>query len=851
MLGSAVPFSIWSASSDIEVSAVTSADSGTCGENLNWVYSDGILRISGTGAMSEYGIYSNYPWYDYRHSITQVIVEEGVTSIGDNSFRNSPVLTSAVLSSSVASIGECAFGDCDKLVSVEADTDNPHYASIDGILFDKKQNTLLIYPAGKTAKTYTIPNGVTAVGDYAFYSCDKLKSVTLPSSVKEIGSCAFRICESLITVNASEGLTSIADYAFAGCSYLTAFDTPDTVTDIGPYAFSSCTMLKSVTLPDSLTNIGEFAFYSCDSLDNIQIPDSITSLNDGVFGWCDSLTSVIIPENVTSIGYYAFGSCQALTSIVIFGDVESIGEYAFGGCSSLAWIAINNPDCSIYDSEETIYSNAVIYGHEGSTTQSYAEQYGRRFYELVSATCGDGVTWILAENGVMTISGAGAIKDYYWDLPDDALWNENEDNVTEINIENGITAIGAFAFKDFANLSYISIPDSVTSISEYAFCGCKSLPFITIPESVTSIGDYAFGRCERLGSVTIENPDCEIYDSEDTIYSGAVIYGYEGSTAESYAEKYGREFVTLGKGSCGKNLTWKYLDGVLTISGTGAMTDFSNASEQPWYRYRDRITEVIIGEGVTSIGYCAFRYCDKITSVTIPESMKSIGTWGFGNCYSLSSVIIPESVESIDIVAFENCYSLDSVTIYNSNCEIYDHRNTIPSDIIYGYEGSTAQSYAEKYGNTFLSVDSIPVRGDVNADGALTIADVVALQKWLLCTPNATLADWKAADLCEDDRLDVFDLCLMKRELLNVIYFRQSYSVLHNNICVLHQTDSDDYLVAYDIKNNSVTKMTDYYAKRTNWDSYTKDTCFNGFINDRILIPLTGDDGKNYKKRNY
>lgn len=766
MLFSAVPLGVWTESLHLEVSAVTSDATGICGESLTWEYSDGVLIISGTGAMTEYEYYSDYPWYDYRNSITKVIVEDGVTSISENAFRISPALTSVTLSSSVESIGECAFGDCDRLTSIEADADNPYFTSSNGILFDKNQTALLIYPAGKTAKSYTIPNGVTAVGDYAFYSCDKLQTVTIPKSVNSIGSCAFRICESLLTANVSEGLISIADYAFAGCARLTAFDTPETVTSIGDYAFSSCTSMASVTLPESLTNIGKNAFYSCDSLNDIEIPGKITVLNDGVFGCCDSLTSIVVPENITRIGYYAFGNCQSLTSVVIFSGVTSIGEYAFGGCTSLISIAINNPDCEIFDAEKTICSTAAISGYRGSTAESYAEKYDRRFNELVSGSCGDGVTWILTAYGDMTISGNGAIKDYYFNLPSDALWRDIKDNIGRVNIEKGITAIGDFAFKDCFDLSSITIPDSVTSIGRYAFCNCYSLTSITIPESVTSIGDYAFGRCERLGSITIENPDCEIYDSEDTIYAGATIYGYKGSTAESYAKKCGRKFVSLGTGTCGENLTWELQDGVLTISGAGAMTDFSNASEQPWLDYRSRITEVIIGEGVTSIGKCAFRYCGNITSVTIPDSVKQIGTWGFGNCYRLTDVILPEHVASVDIVAFESCGSLESVTIYNPNCEIYDHRNTIPSTIIYGYEGSTAQRYAENYGNTFISIDNIPVRGDINADGASTVADVVTLQKWLLCTPNTTLADWKAADLCEDDRLDVFDLCLMKRELL-------------------------------------------------------------------------------------
>ena len=683
MLYSFVPLGIWAESLRIDVSAAAS-DTGVCGESLTWEYSEGILTISGTGSMTEYRNNSEYPWYTYQKSITRVITEEGVTTIGD----------------------------------------------------------------------------------YAFYNCSKLKSVTLSSTMKEIGVDAFRICESLLNVDTNKGLVSIGDHAFAGCSVLTFFDMPDTVTDIGPYAFSSCTRLESVILPDSLTNLGEFAFYSCDSLDNIHIPDGITRLNDGVFGRCESLSSVIIPENITSIGYYAFGYCPELTSVVIFGDVESIGDSAFAGCTSLAAIAINAPECEIFDDENTIYSNVVIYGHSGSTAQSYAEKYGRQFYELLSGTCGDNVNWILTENGVMTISGTGAIKDYYWDLPDDALWNENADNVTGINMENGITAIGAFAFKDFANLSYISIPDSVTSIGAYAFCNCESLSSFTIPASVTYIGELAFEDCNSIGSVRIENPDCEIFGAEDTIPPGIVVYGYKGSTAESYAYEYGRKFVECNIGHCGTTLTWKYLDGVLTISGKGAMTDFSNASEQPWCRYRDSITTVIIEEGVTSLGNCAFRYCSNIASVSIPNSMRSIGTWAFGSCYHLTSVFLPENVSKIDIVAFEDCCNLRSVTVSDPDCEIYAHRNTIPSDVMYGYTDSTAESYAETYGNTFIAIDSIPGRGDVNTDGAFNVADVVALQKWLLAVPDAKLANWRAGDLCTDDRLDGFDLCMMKRELL-------------------------------------------------------------------------------------
>lgn len=747
------------------IAEAATTTSGTCGDNLTWNFSDGVLTISGVGTMMEGELYSDYPWADIRLNITEVVIEEGVKSIGKDAFRIAMALTSVHLPSSVERISESAFADCDRLMSIAVATSNPYFASSNGILYNNDKTTLLIYPGGKSEKCYIIPDGVTSIGNYAFYSCDKLKTVTIPSSVKKIDAYAFRLCESLIQVNTTDGLISIGDYAFAGCRDLRAFNTPGTVTSIGAYAFSSCTRLKTVNLPESLTNIGKFAFYSCDELENIHIPESIITLNDGVFGRCESLSSIIIPKNITNIGYYAFGYCQKLSSVVIFGDVESIGDMAFAGCTSLATIAINGPESEIFDAESTINSNAVIYGHSGSTAQSYAKKYDRLFHELLSGTCGDNVEWILTPNGTLTIAGNGAMKNSQAFYNYNAPWRD--EFLTNVIIDDGVTGIGAFSFKDCFDLKQVAIPDSLTSIGGYAFCNCEALTSLNIPASVVHIGELAFEDCRRMGSVGIENPDCEIFGAKDTLYPGSVVYGYKSSTAESYAKEYGRKFVECNIGSCGESLTWKYLDGALTISGTGEMTDYSFISSPPWKKYQDKITKVIIEEGVENVGDWAFRYFNNINSVIIPDSITSIGTWAFGDCYQLTSVILPENVTKVDIVAFENCCNLQSVSIYNPDCEIYGHRNTIPSDIIYGYQGSTAESYSKNYSISFIPLDTFLVKGDVNADGIFDIADVVLLQKWLLAVPNTNLADWKAADFCEDEKLDVFDLCLMKRKLIN------------------------------------------------------------------------------------
>ncbi|MBR0064693.1 MAG: leucine-rich repeat domain-containing protein, partial [Paludibacteraceae bacterium] len=119
-------------------------------------------------------------------------------------------------------------------------------------------------------------------------------------------------------------------------------------------------------------------------------------------------------------------------------------------------------------------------------------------------------------------------------------------------------------------------------------------------------------------------------------------------------------------GTCGDNLTWNLTDGVLTISGTGKMTDFSYPDYGPWYSSRSSIKTVNIGDGVTSIGDDAFYNCSALTSVTIGNSVTSIGNYAFYECRSLTSVTIPNSVTSIGDGAFYNCSSLTSVTIPNS-----------------------------------------------------------------------------------------------------------------------------------------------------------------------------------------
>ena len=162
-----------------------------------------------------------------------------------------------------------------------------------------------------------IPNGITKIADYAFDSCDRLKTVTIPSSVTSIGAWAFFDCDVLMSVTIPDSVKSIGDNAFFKCRSLTSITIPNSVTSIGEYTFSGCDSLTSITIPNSVTYIGDNAFYWCRRLTSITIPSSVMSIGNMAFFGCSSLTSVIIPDSVTSIGIRAFGRCHDLTNIVV------------------------------------------------------------------------------------------------------------------------------------------------------------------------------------------------------------------------------------------------------------------------------------------------------------------------------------------------------------------------------------------------------------------------------------------------------------------------------------------------------------------------------------------------------
>ena len=236
-------------------------------------------------------------WIDHdllgTNAVSEIIFAEGVTDIGDNSFQNKSSLQTVHLPVSAKRIGSRAFYGCDglkninvpmgttsiaanafdgclSLVAINVVENNPTYSSQDGILFNKARTNLIRCPEGKT-QSYSIPDGVTTIGNHAFHHCKGLEVITIPDGVTGIGTNAFNQCTSLTSITMPDSITSIENQAFRMCTKLTAITIPKGVITIGASAFSDCTSLKEVTIGESVTGIGTAAFSDCRNLKSVKV----------------------------------------------------------------------------------------------------------------------------------------------------------------------------------------------------------------------------------------------------------------------------------------------------------------------------------------------------------------------------------------------------------------------------------------------------------------------------------------------------------------------------------------------------------------------------------------------------
>ena len=302
------------------------AESGTCGDNLTWDLTNGVLTISGTGAMTEYGWPIECPWHWQRDEIKSAVINNGVTDIGNFVFSECTGLTSVSIGNDVTSIGYESFYGCVGLTSIE------------------------------------IPNSVTSIGNSAFYGCTGMTSVSLGNSVESIRTSAFQWCTSLTSIEIPNSVTSIGFAAFMACTGLTSASIGRGVTSIEDYVFSGCTSLTAIHVDSEnpnycdidgvLFNINQtelirYPIAKAKAVSNYVIPNSVTSIAAVAFEGCDDLTSITIPNSVTSIGGFAFQMIESSLSHVVCKAVTppTLSNCVFDGIDSS--VSLYVPDESV------------------------------------------------------------------------------------------------------------------------------------------------------------------------------------------------------------------------------------------------------------------------------------------------------------------------------------------------------------------------------------------------------------------------------------------------------------------------------------------------------------------------
>lgn len=744
-------------------------------------------------------------------SLKSIDIPNSVTSIGDSAFWGNVSLKSVQIPNSVTSIGASAFNVCRGLQSVTI----PNSITSMGAK---------IFSGCSALKSVQIADGLTFIGDEMFSTCTALQSIDIPDSVTSIGEKAFMNCNAL-SITLPDSIESISHTAFqnvpgkkisysldnAACAAAsaeaaaqygaeyewsgyrvvrvdvsmdywladgnttivlskngdgvmrilapTAGSLPsyssadrylwsdwkssirkivieDGITNIPDFAFEGMVNLTSIEIPDSVTTVGQYAFNGCSALESIVLPDGVTEIRQNTFSGCTNLKDVFVPEGVQSIGNMAFNGCSKLKGFTIPDSVTTIGSNAFEYCSALENVYIPEGVISIGDSafKETA---------------------------LISIDIPNSATTL----GADICSGCSKLK--------------------EVFLPSGLTAVPNGMFCYCAGLETVTLPNSVTAIGNRAFNGATNLQDINLPVGLKAVGESAFYGCKNLKRVVLPNTITAIDSSTFGYVFGGKIFYYAGNTACETASQEAEDYFGYGYGwtriASDEGTTWDcgvepgtmlatFEDGVLEITGTGSMKEFS-ADNVPWRAYLSEITSVNIDEGVVSIGANAFKDCVALTEVSLATSITGIGRSSFENCSALESVFNSTNITNIGDKAFAGCSKLSE---FNISGKI-------------AYIGAEAFSGCSMFGNVILplNIGYIGAGAFTGVSGVSYFTDSLEASK--AASEYASTTPWTAIDA--EASSFIREVLLVYKDAAGNVIQVDEYSVANGKIA----QDVEDY----------------------------------------------------------
>ena len=479
-----------------------------------------------------------------------------------------------------------------------------------------------------------VDEGITRIGNYAFYQLPNLTEVLTSESLEEIGQYAFYRCPKLAKVTFSEGLKTISQYAFRDCTSITALNLPDSLTTIGKGAFYGLTGITSLKLPSGLTEIGENAFYQCSALKEVVFPDNITVVGKGMFYYCTALEKVHLPANLVTIESGAFSNCTALKNVEFPDSLKTIGGTAFNFCTSLESI-------DLPEKLETIGTGAFLACRKvKSITFPANVTLGMNVLDqctsLETVILPEGLTEIPQE----MFARCSALK--------------------TVVIPESVTVIHGYAFNECTALESIDLPDHLTTIGRYAFTKCSSLSSIEIPKTVTVLEEGAFNACTSLKSANLPTNLQTIKD-----------YTFYLCPLESVIIPAGVKSIGLNAFRGAMITELVIPEGVTTIdqNAFAACTELTKVDLPDSLKYLSgfgwctKLTSVSIPDNVLRIGISAFAGCTGLESIRMPNTVTQVNAYAFDGCTGLKTVQMSMNVTDIGMDAFADCTALETITI--------------------------------------------------------------------------------------------------------------------------------------------------------------------------------------------
>ena len=496
----------------------------------------------------------------------------------------------------------------------------------------------------------TISDGVTNVGDFAFYNCQNLVTVSIPDSVTSIGDHAFYQCYKLTTADLSDNVTVIGNHAFYWDQKLEFSDLPANITTIGTSAFYYCEKITSLTIPDSVTSIGSSAFCLCNHLETVTFPDSanlkFTSIPDYCFSSCYVLTLDTVPYGITTIGSGAFSGCTSITTLTLPSTVKTLNYASFSGSGLTAFTI---PD-GVPEIPEMCFNNC---------------------HSLETINIPDSVKAF----GVESFRDCESLK--------------------SIVIPSGTTSISSWAFCNCLSLESVTLPNTLETINDDAFYNCRSLKSIDLPNSLKTIGLSAFGMPAYDESAGLES--IVLPSSLETINGGYDTYGAFQNTNITSITIPGN-LKTIPERAFWYN---KHLQSIVFEEGVKVI-------EADAFEYSPNIKTVIIPSTVTNVGYHAFGSGENMTDIYCyadPENLE-FNTYN-GNLNSNTKFHVPAKyldkyLEKFPSLADNLVGDIEVEIAFGSSTHIKGHSITIDGTIGVNFYMTLGQDVLENSSTAYM-----------------------------------------------------------------------------------------------------------------------------------------------------